>query len=1106
MSNKKYWQSFGDLKSSEAHAKGAENEFKEELLPIAELENEGLLGKTPRRDFLKYLGFSTAAATLAASCEMPVKKAIPYLNRPESVTPGIANYYASTYVNGGDAIPVVVKSREGRPIKIEGNELSSLTKGGTNAQAQASVLDLYDPTRLRFPQQKDGGSYKEVASFDQMDKLVADAIAGLGAKPLVLLTSTINSPSTLQLIGAFLAKYPGSKHVQYDAVSQSGMLLANEASYGKRAIPSYNFDKAKVIVSLGADFLGTWLSPVEHSMQYAQNRKVKGSANPQLSRHIQFESMLSLTGSNADDRYTHKPSETAAVAAALLAAVGGGGTAPAMADEQLKAGIAATAKLLNEAKGAALVVCGSNDVNVQVLVNAINNAIGANGTTINWAATNNTRKGIDAEFAQFAKDVMAGTVGGVLVYDCNPVYSYADGKKLGDALEKLPLTVSFNSTLDETTERCKYIIPSHHWLESWGDAEPKAGYVSLIQPVINPLFKTRQFQDSLLKWSAGGAVAKAVADTTAKAAVSPASANTNYEAYLKNYWSGKIGSSDNWAKALQDGVIESAPATSGASFNGAALTAASAKVAAAKAGTEVVFYQKISVGNGSQANNPWLQELPDPVSKVTWDNYAIISPEMAVSVLGLDVLKNQRHADKYEVTPEKPVVKLTVNGKDITLPALILPGIQKDTVAVALGYGRSSANTDNSKERIGMAATGAGTNAYPLIAFDGVSNQYQADVKIEKGAGEYKLAQTQVHGFTENRPVIHETSLKAFAENPKAMLAEATHERENVIMPVGKTDFVKDATLYPYYDKPGVKWGMSIDLNTCTGCSACVVACTAENNVSVVGKTEVARAHEMHWLRIDRYFTFNDEKDKSKVDVVFQPMLCQHCDNAPCENVCPVAATNHSSEGLNQMTYNRCIGTRYCANNCPYKVRRFNWLDYTGSDSFPNNQEPLHGVYLDDVVFQMNDDLPRMVLNPDVTVRARGVIEKCSFCVQRLQESKLAAKKAGDPAMVRNVKTACAQACPTNAISFGNVNDKESEVSIARSDANRNFYVMEQLHVLPNVSYLAKVRNTDRHIGVMEEGEHAEGKGATVEAKGDSIPKKDHWSDTKADSANAKPH
>jgi MoCo/4Fe-4S cofactor protein with predicted Tat translocation signal len=1045
MSNKKYWQNFGDLTESERFKQDSQNEFQEELLPLAELDGKGILDvATPRRDFLKYLGFSTAAAALAASCDMPVKKSVPYLQRPDNVIPGVPNYYASTYVNGGDAISVVVKQRDGRPVKIEGNELSSITKGGTNAQAQASVLDLYDPTRLRHPLQKNGADYKEVTSFEAFDKLVAASLAGIGTKAIVLLTSTIHSPTTLQIINEFIAKYPGSRHVQYDAVSHSGILLANEMTYGKKAIPSYHFDKAKIIVSLGADFLGTWLSPVEFSRQYSENRKVKNN-KPELSRHIHFESMMSLTGSNADDRYTHKPSETGAVALALLAKLGGAAAAPAIADAKLAKGIEKTAALLSAGKGSSLVVCGSNDVNIQVVVNAINEAIGANGTTINWGSTTNTRKGIDAEMLQLVNDMNAGSVGAVLVYDCNPAYSYSDAKKFTDALAKVPVSVSFNGTMDETTEQCKFVLPSHHWMESWGDAEPKAGYVSLLQPVINPLFKTRPFQTSLLKWAGN---------------------TSDYETYYKNYWSAKLGSVANWDKALQDGVIETTTVTvSGAGFNGAGLAAAASKIAATKAGnTEVILYQKISVGNGSQANNPWLQELPDPITKVTWDNYAIISPDMAKTLLGLDLMHNQRQADAYEVHPEKPVIKITVNGRSLSLPALIIPGLNNATVAVALGYGRQSANKDHLLDRTGRAAAGAGKNAYPFVTTDGTTLLYHAAATLEKTSETYPLAQTQVHGFTEGRPVIYETNLASYIADPKAVLAEANHERA-LITPEGKTDFVKDATMYPDFVKPGIKWGMSIDLNTCTGCSACVVACTAENNVSVVGKIQVQRAHEMHWLRIDRYFT----GDLENPDVIFQPMLCQHCDNAPCENVCPVAATNHSSEGLNQMTYNRCIGTRYCANNCPYKVRRFNWLDYNGSDSFKDNQQPLIGLDMDEVVNHMNDDLTRMVLNPDVTVRGRGVIEKCSFCVQRLQETKLEAKKQQDPSLVRNVKTACMQACPTNAIHFGNVNDKESEVSKIRKDDSRNFYVLEQLHVLPNVSYLAKIRNTDRHIGVEEE-------------------------------------
>ena len=1081
MSNKKYWQNFGELTRSEAFTRSSEKEFQEELLPLEELDGKGLLDvKTPRRDFLKYLGFSTAAAAIAASCEMPVRKAIPYLQRPDDIIPGISNYYASTYVNGGDAISVVVKQREGRPIKIEGNELSSLTKGGTSAQCQASVLDLYDPTRLRHPLQRSGNEYKEVTGFDAFDKMAADAMAGLAGKPVVLLTSTIHSPSTLQIITEFLAKYPGSRHVQYDAVSYSGMLLANEAAYGKKALPSYRFDKAKTIVSLGADFLGTWLSPTEFSRQYATNKKIKGES-PELSRHIHFESMMSMTGSNADDRYTHKPSETGMIALALLSKLGGAVTAPAIKDANLAKGIEKTAALLAAAKGSALVVCGSNDVNIQLVVNAINEAVGANGTTINWGATSNVRKGIDTDMVKLENDMASGAIGGLLIYGCNPVYSYVNGKKFGDLITKLPLSVSFNSTMCETTERCKYILPSHHWLESWGDAEPTTGYVSLLQPMINPLFKTRPFQSSLIKWT-GGTTAAAPTNTTIKDSTNrmmavAAPGGDAYETYFKNYWSGKLGSPDLWEKALQDGVIETAELpVGGGSYNGGRLADAAGKISAIKSGNyEVVLYEKISMGCGSQANNPWLQELPDPISKVTWDNYAMVSPALAKTMFGFDVSsKSKKEADDYEVHPEKPVLKITVNGKTLMLPALIIPGLHPSTIAIAVGYGRASANTDKALnlDRIGRAAFGAGQNAYPLAGWDGTTFSYSAVAAVEKTGERYPLAQTQVHGFTESRPVIYETNLASFRKDPEALLEEQRKEREE-ITPHGKMDFVRDATIYPDFAKPGIKWGMSIDLNSCTGCSACVVACTAENNVSVVGKIQVQRAHEMHWLRIDRYFTGSPENP----DVIFQPMLCQHCDNAPCENVCPVAATNHSSEGLNQMTYNRCIGTRYCANNCPYKVRRFNWLDFNGSDSFGDNQKPLIGLDMDEVVNHMNDDLTRMVLNPDVTVRSRGVIEKCSFCVQRLQETKLEAKKQQDPSLVRNVKVACAQACPTNAISFGNVNDKLSDVYQIRNveQVNRSFYVLEQLHVLPNVSYLAKVKNTDREVENETPGEHEKG-------------------------------
>lgn len=1041
MEQKKHWQSFGELNQSDAYSKDVKDEFREELPFVADESKSTsfLEAKAPRRDFLKYLGFSTAAAAAAASCEMPVKKAIPFANKPEDIVPGISKYYATTYVQDGDVVSVLAKVRDGRPIKIEGNDLSPITKGGTSARVQASVLDLYDTARLRFPT-IDG---KEV-TFEAIDKAVAGILAG----PVVVLTSSITSPSTQQAINQLVAKFPGSRHVTYDAVSYSGMLLANEATYGKKAIPSYHFENAKAIVSIGADFLGTWLSPVEFARQYATGKKLD-EKNPEMSKHIHFESVASLTGSNADEKYLHRPSETGAVVAALLSAVNG--QAVTIADAKLKAGIEKAAKTLNANKGAALVVCGSNDVNVQILVNAINEAVAAGGKTIDWSVTVNTRQGVDADFTKLVEDMNAGSVGALLVHGANPAYTWYDAEKFKAGLKKVRTTISFSSKLDETAELCKYVVPDHNYLESWGDAEPITGHYSFIQPTIYPLFKTRQWQDSLLKWSG---------------------ATTDYLAFLKAFWSAKVGGEIGWDKALQDGVLNPAAGSlSGASFNGASVAAAVAAVGTAKKGGEIelILYEKVAIGAGQGAANPWLQELPDPVTRATWDNYVIVSPALARTLLNID-LNNGGQADAYEVNPPKKVVKVTVNGKSIELPALIIPGTHPNTIGIAVGYGRS--------EKLGKSVVGTGKNAYPLASLNGATvNFVNSNVTITVTGDKYPVALTQTHSRYDteqgNRTeVMKELTLAEYKAHP----TEIREEREAELKPWGGLEkFESQGTIYPVFDRPGIKWGMSVDLNTCNGCGACVVACNAENNVSVVGKPEVLRGHEMHWLRIDRYFS----GDMDNPNVVFQPMMCQHCDNAPCENVCPVAATNHSSEGLNQMTYNRCIGTRYCANNCPYKVRRFNWADYNGSDSFADNQEGI----VNDVVLDMNDDLTRMVLNPDVTVRSRGVIEKCSFCVQRLQESKLNAKKESRPMVDSDLKVACQQACPTNAINFGNANDANSSITKTRKEnPNRQFYVLEQLHVLPNVTYMAKVRN-------LEEEHHAAG--AKEEHKAEGAEKKE---------------
>lgn len=1106
MGQKKYWKGLEELHNTPAHQEIVANEFPAEKVPFADVSESLLAATTPRRDFLKYLGFSTAAAMIAASCEMPVRKVIPYAIKPEDIVPGVPNYYASTFIDGGDYAPIVIKTRDGRPIKVEGNELSSITGGSTTARVQASVLSLYDKTRLRGPQMP-GDTKEEITKTVETFKPVDDHVtSGLrSGKPTVILTSTILSPTVKAVIQEFIAKIPGARHVTYDAISYSGMILANEASYGKRALPSYHFDRAQTIVSIGADFLGTWLSPAEFSKQHGVRRKIS-AASPEMSRHYQFEGMHSLTGANADVRATVRPSQYGAVAVALYNAVTTG-AAPSFPSKPLNTAITKAAADLKAGNG--LVVCGSNNVAVQTVVNGINSAIGAVGNTINWAINSNYKQGIDAEMVELVAQMDGGQIGTLIMHDVNPVYDYYDSAKFTAALAKVPVSVTTSERLDETAAVVKHIVPDHHFLESWGDAEPKTGYYSLMQPGIAPLFKTRSFADSLLTW---------------------AGIPTTYGDIWKTWWLQKLGSQSAFDQAIQDGVVEpgggiasqitnaistatgqadtlstqahtAAMATArpvamgGASFGGN-VSGAIAEIGgmAAPKNYDIVVYEKVAIGRGgSWSNNPWLQEMPDPITKATWDNYACISPKLARKLD--DGNQEMELTTQNEVITKKRVLEITTaEGKKVKLPAVVIPGMHEDVVAIAVGYGRS--------KEVGKAAANLGKNAYPMIRWNGRTFETESTgVSIIKTDEHYDVAITQTHHSYEGRAIIREYTLDAFRKDPKALVKEREEEighyahlpwvghgshdngqpaghgasPDNTSKPGsgfteqisgernrahGATDFedgfMKNGTMYPQYDTPGIHWGMSIDLTACIGCGACVIGCQAENNISVVGKDKVLQSQEMHWITIDRYFS-GDPDDADSIQTVFQPMMCQHCDNAPCENVCPVSATNHSSEGLNQMAYNRCIGTKYCANNCPYKVRHFNWLDWNGADCFDDN------LYEDGRRDDVNDDLTRMVLNPDVTVRSRGVMEKCSFCVQRLQDAKLTAKKEGRPVRDGEARTACQQACPTGGIVFGNVNDPESEIFKLRhqQQIERTYYVLEEIHTLPNVNYLSKVRNTD---------------------------------------------
>jgi len=1040
--SKKYWKGLEQLEETAEFQEMSTKEFSEQL-PVEEfLGDEDSLGDvgTTRRDFLKYLGFGVAAASLAA-CETPVTKAIPYLNKPEEITPGVANYYASTFYDGHDYAAILVKTREGRPIFISGNTESSLTKGAINARINSSVLSLYDGNRLKAPMISG-----EEATWASIDNRLGKELKA--AKNIRVLTSSLISPSAKKIINDFAnanlategeESATASNVVSYDAVSYSGIIEANKESFNKSVVPAYNFDKAKTIVSVGADFMGNWLDTQMYITDYAEARKPE---NDWMSKHFQFEASMSLTGSNADVRTPVKPSEYGAILTGILKAVGGNVNAvKTKYDHQ----IADAAKALKASKGASIVVSGSNDKNVQVIVNAINNQLGNYGTTIDLENHSNTKQGSDAAVMSLIKDMNAGKVDALLINGVDPVFTMGDAFK--KALAKVKTTVCFATKMNETTEACKYVAATNHQLESWSDAEPVKGHYSLGQPTISPLFDTRQAEDCFLKWSGNDKSFSDVIKDTWETNVYPTS--------------GALMFTNFWNKALHDGVFD---APSGASSEAMSFTGnvseAAAAIAKVKGGAlEIELNQNMSVGAGSGADNPWLQEMPDPMTKITWENYVTMNPAE---------MKEKGYNTQFGQREAMNVVNVTVGKNTVEfLPVVPQPGQARGTVGLALGYGK----------RVGKQEEISGRNAYPLVQATKNGVSYYGDVTLtDVDASDYYVACTQVHQTIMGRDsIIRETTLDVYKEgnkdefNPSHTLIDHKDGESVNVLTKEFNIWGKDQPV----ENIGHRWGMSIDLNSCTGCSACVTSCNSENNIAVIGKDEVRRARSMHWMRIDRYYaseyqdagdiagtlaktkeaedvgtTFGYQHMEDPADnplVVHQPMMCQHCNHAGCETVCPVAATTHSNEGLNMMAYNRCIGTRYCANNCAYKVRRFNWYNYIAYKKFTDFNPS-------------QDDLGRMVLNPDVVVRSRGVMEKCSMCVQRIQEGKLDAKKAGAKVVDGAIQTACSTACPTNAITFGDLNDTSSKVR-AGMESDRSYRVIEEKGQEPNIYYQTKVRN-----------------------------------------------
>ncbi|MCK0178603.1 TAT-variant-translocated molybdopterin oxidoreductase [Flavobacteriaceae bacterium S0862] len=1036
-SNKKYWKSVEELNQDNSSMVEAlkHKEFVQEI-PVDEFlgDKETLeTSSTTRRDFLKYVGFSTAAASLAA-CEGPVRKSIPYVVQPDQIIPGVANYYASTIANGHDFASVLVKTREGRPIKIENNDLAA-TNGGANARVNASVLDLYDSLRVGWPKKNGEDSSWTEFNADTTQALNSTVASG---KDIVLLTQTFSSPSTSKLISEFKEKYGNVRHVVYDAISESAAVEAYQNTYGERGLANYDFSKAATIVSIGADFLGDWQGGGFDSA-YAKGRIPK---NGRMSRHIQFESNMSLTGANADKRVPLKPSEQKVALAKLYGKITGNavsGNLPAHVEEA----VSVAASELSKAGSNGVVVTGIQDVNAQTVVFAINEALASKA--FDPKTPIKTRQGNNKAVTQLVADMNAGKVGALIMSGVNPMYTLPNASEFEAGLANVSTTVTFSMKEDETSSLTDYIAAAPHYLESWGDVELKKGHYGLMQPAIRPLFDTKQFQEALLMWNGN---------------------DMSYHDYIKDNWNTNILNGGSWNQALHDGVFVGTGSQVEETLDDAtedqtpmdASTAARALATVSSSGFELTLYSKIGMGDGQQANNPWLQEFPDPLTRLTWDNYLTVS-EADAKELGLDLAPSTFFSQsQHDATGglNGKYANVTANGVTVTVPVIIQPGQAKGTFGLSFGYGRT----------LGMKSEmQTGVNAYPLYAnFNPVQ-----EVTIEAASGKHEFASVQLHNTLMGRgDIIRETSLEIFNTKDKdyynAVPVVSLNHKET---PVNSSR----VDLWDEFDRSiGHHFNLSIDLNACTGCGACVIACHAENNVPVVGKEEIRRSRDMHWLRIDRYYSSeesfdgdNEKKDNIKglssslssfgemespsanPQVAFQPIMCQHCNHAPCETVCPVAATSHGRQGQNHMAYNRCVGTRYCANNCPYKVRRFNWFLYSENDEFD---------------YHMNDDLGRMVINPDVTVRSRGVMEKCSMCIQMTQKTVLDAKRDGREVKPNEFKTACSAACSNGAMKFGDINDKKSDIAALKHD-KRAYHLLEAVGTKPNVVYQVKVRNTN---------------------------------------------
>ncbi|MFZ1376125.1 MAG: TAT-variant-translocated molybdopterin oxidoreductase [Geothrix sp.] len=984
----RFWRTLEErIETPEAQA-AAHDEFLPGAVPTSYDDVHGLPPQSgfSRRDFL---GLVSATAALAATVACDRKgqgTVVPYTKRPVEVVPGVANHYASATHEGRRVYPVLVKTREGRPIHLTGNDEHPGVKGKTSPRTLADVLRLYDPDRLRAPKAEG-----RTTSWTDVEGQFHNALRSSksSGKAVLLVSPAVVSPSRKALLAELKAALPTLEHLSYEPAAGDAAEEAAKASFGQAVDLQPRLAKAKAILSLGADFLNG--EDPESLSAWGAQRRLK-SAKDSINRLWVLEGPLTLTGTNADQRVPISPSRLGAVAFALAKELAAKGVAlPAGTDlSSISAGVPAELggntklwtnliKDLHHAGRNAVVLCGAQmPAEAHQAAHLLNAMLGSEGVAVRAAEPLATVRDLEAAVKAMAE----GRYAAAIFWDVNPAFTFPRASAWQQAMTKVPFRAWIGQVEDETSAQCQVLLPESHWLESWGDFSTPGAAV-LQQPTVGTLYDTRQGEDILL-----GAL-------KALGAVAP----DGYHAYLKARWQKNLPATTSFEQALHDGLVKVDDKSAAPTFKGASVAAAAKKAAGARAeGLELVLVPGFATHDGRHANNSWLQETPDPITKMTWDNPVLVSVQDA-QALGIQ---------------EGDLVSLTLGDATLRLPAVLQPGQAKGVLTLALGYGRGT----------GGVAKGVGVNAFPLMGLDPASANLVHGVRLAKAGGRKELSRTQSHHRMEGRDLVRSLTMDEYEHNPK-----------------GHRHMPELVSLYEEQKFPDHKWGMVIDLAACTGCSACVVACQSENNVPVVGPEQVARGREMHWIRIDRYYEGELENPK----VVHQPMLCQHCDSAPCETVCPVNATNHSPDGLNQMAYNRCVGTRYCANNCPYKVRRFNFFEYTATKTEPET----------------------LVNNPEVTVRPRGVMEKCSFCVQRIQDVKIRAKGEGRSILDGEVTTACMAGCPSDAIVFGDLKDPKSKVAQLVA-ASRAYRVLEEVGAKPAITYLADLKNP-----AVEGGSHA---------------------------------